>query len=79
MPTWKHVLAWLLDFVLALVVFGGGIAAVTGSCTAGGFDLQGGPALVAMALMVAYFVVGNRVGGTVFKRVFRIPAGRRPR
>ncbi len=76
-PTWKHVLAFILDFVLALFVFGGLIAALTGAWTSSGFELTGLPALVAFALIILYFVVGNRLGGTVFKRLFRIPVARR--
>ena len=72
-PTWKHVLAFILDSVLALLVFGGGIAALTGGWTDEGFHLEGAPALAAIVLIVAYFIVGNRLGGTLFKRIFKIP------
>ena len=55
------------------------IAMLTGDTTAGGFELNGGPALLRSALVIACFVVMNKwLGGTVFKRLFGI-AGRQPR
>ncbi len=78
-PTWKHVLAFLCDLILAFLGFGGLVAALTGGWTSEGFHLEGAPALVDFVLIVAYFVVGNRLGGTVFKRIFKIPVRRGPR
>jgi len=74
--TWKIVVAAILDFLL--VFFGAGyvIARLTGNTTADGFELNGGPALLLFALVIAYFVVMNKwLGGTLFKRLFGI-AGR---
>jgi len=70
--TWKVVLAAILDFLL--VFLGGGyvIALVTGGTTDGGFQLNGAPALILFALVIAYFVVMKRLGGTLFKRLFGI-------
>ena len=71
--TWKIVVAAILDFLL--VFFGAGyvIARLTGNTTADGFELNGGPALLLFALVIAYFVVMNKwLGGTVFKRLFGI-------
>lgn len=70
--TWKVVLAAILDFLL--VFLGGGyvIALVTGGTTDGGFQLNGLPALILFALVIAYFVVMKRLGGTLFKRLFGI-------
>jgi len=71
--TWKIVVAAILDFLL--VFFGAGyvIARLTGNTTADGFELNGGPALLLFALVIAYFVVMNKwLGGTLFKRLFGI-------
>lgn len=70
--TWKVVLAAILDFLL--VFLGGGyvIAMMTGDTTEGGFQLNGVPALILFALVIAYFVVMKRLGGTLFKRLFGI-------
>jgi len=67
--TWKKVFAAILDF---LTVFDGGgyvIALVTGSTTDGGFQLNGGPAFAALALIVACFVVMPRIGGAIWQRI----------
>jgi hypothetical protein len=71
--TWKRVLAAILDFFT--VFFAGGllIARLTGSETASGFRLEGGPAFVLFALVVAYFYVGRRhLGGTLWDRILGI-------
>lgn len=70
--TWKVVLAAILDFLL--VFLGGGyiIAKLTGGVTENGFQLNGAPAFLLFALVVAYFVGMKRLGGTLFKRLFGI-------
>lgn len=74
--TWKIVVAAILDFLLVFFAAGYAIAMLTGGTTAGGFELNGAPALVLFALVIAYFVVMNKwLGGTLFKRLFGI-AGR---
>jgi uncharacterized RDD family membrane protein YckC len=73
---WRRIFAGILDFLLVFV--GGGllIGKLTGDTTENGFQLNGMPALILFALVIAYFVVFNRfLGGTIFKRVFGI-AGR---
>jgi hypothetical protein len=70
--TWRIVLAAVLDFITAFWAFGMLVASVSGGRTAGGFNLQGTPALICFALMVAYFVVFNKfLGGTIWKRILR--------
>ncbi|GAK70940.1 hypothetical protein RRU01S_14_01630 [Agrobacterium rubi TR3 = NBRC 13261] len=70
--TWRIVLAAVLDFFTAFWVFGYLIALVSGGRTEGGFNLQGMPALVLFALIVAYFLVFNRyLGGTIWKRILK--------
>ena len=68
--TGRVILAFILDFVLAFVVLGYGIAMLTGGTTEGGFELNGGPALIFFALLIAYFVgMGRYGGGTIFQRL----------
>ena len=70
--TWRIVLAAILDFITAFFVLGYLVAWVTGGLTGNGFQLNGGPALLAIALIVAYFVIFNKyLGGTIWKRILR--------
>ena len=72
-PVWKRVLAVILDFFTAFFGFGMAVAYVTGDTTSTGFNLNGLPALVLFALMVAYFFIGRRyLGGTLWDRILRI-------
>lgn len=70
--TWKVVTAAILDFLL--VFLGGGyiIAKLTGGITENGFELSGAPAFALFALVVAYFLVMKRLGGTLFKRLLGV-------
>ncbi len=69
-PTWKVVIAAILDFLLVFIIGGYIIAKLTGNATEEGFNLQGGPALALFALIVVYFIAGNKYfGGTLFKHV----------
>ena len=70
---WRVILAAILDFVTAFAVLGYLVAKATGNTTQGGFQLDGAPALVLFALIVAYFFVGNRLGGTLWRRILRVP------
>ena len=70
--TWRIVLAAILDFLTAFFVLGYAVATVSGGRTENGFQLNGAPALVLFALIIAYFVVFNRfLGGTIWKRILR--------
>ncbi len=69
---WKVITAAILDFLLVFIGGGYVIARLTGGITEGGFQLSGGPAFALFALVVAYFVVLNRMGGTVFKRLLGV-------
>ncbi len=80
-PTWKRVCAFIVDFVLSLLVFGGAIAAATGKLGkqpdgTTGFSLDGAPAAAAMACMVLYFWLGGRYGFRIGNLLFGIK--RRP-
>ena len=73
---WRVILAAILDFLTAVFVLGYLVAKVTGHTTDKGFSLSGGPALVFFALLVAYFVIGNRMGGTLWRRILGVPPRR---
>ena len=71
--TWRVVLAFLFDLIMAFVVLGYVIASIFGGKSEEGFSLTGGPAFLLFALVIAYFVVFNRFfGGTLWKRIFRV-------
>lgn len=69
--TWRIVLAAILDF---FTVFGFGgyvIAKLTGNVTETGFSLNGMPAVALFAVIILYFVLGPRMGGTLWQRLLR--------
>jgi hypothetical protein len=69
-PTWRIVLAAILDFITIFFVGGFIIGWLSGGLTGNGFNLNGLPALALFALIIAYFVLGKRVfGGTLWKRI----------
>jgi hypothetical protein len=68
--TWRKVLAAILDFLSVFFVGGYAIGYLTGNVTAEGFQLQGGPALILAAVIVAYFVIFTKyLDGTPWQRV----------
>ncbi|SCX34671.1 hypothetical protein [Agrobacterium rosae] len=70
--TWRIVLAFILDFLTSFMVFGYIIATLFGGTTDGGFKLEGGPALLLFAAVIAYFIVFNRfLGGTIWKHILK--------
>jgi hypothetical protein len=69
---WRIILAFVLDLITAFFVFGYLVATLFGGKTKGGFALSGWPALVALMLIIAYFVIGNRLGGTLWKRILGV-------
>jgi len=69
--TFRTIVAAILDFI---TIFGFGgylVAKFTGNTTDGGFQLEGMPALVLFALIIAYFVLGRYLGGTLWQRILR--------
>lgn len=71
-PTWKKVLAAVLDFLTVFIGGGYLIAVATGNTTDTGFELNGAPALVAFALIIVYFIFMPRFGGTIWQRILKI-------
>jgi hypothetical protein len=79
-PFWKRDLAGILNFSLAVSVFGTVLYLAFGSqprapvTKTGGpteiFSLGPWPTLALLVLVIAYFVVLGRTGGTVFQRLF---------
>jgi RDD family len=82
-PLWKRNVAGILDFLLAFIVFAVLASKILGSppprvpvVTPAGttateiFGFGGLPSLVALVLVIAYFVILGRTGGTVFQRLF---------
>jgi uncharacterized RDD family membrane protein YckC len=69
---WRIILAFILDLITAFFVFGFLVAKLLGGLTDNGFSLSGWPSLVAVLLIVAYFVIGKRLGGTLWKRILGI-------
>jgi len=84
-PFWKRAVAGVLDLILAFSGLGWIIARATGGQTSAGsvsaseaafsasgfgFYLEGWRALLLFALIVAYFVLLGRTGGTIFQRLF---------
>jgi DMSO reductase anchor subunit len=70
-PTWRKVVAAILDFFTVFLVGGYVIATFTGNTTEGGFELNGMPAIALFALIIAYFWLGSRYGGTLWQRILR--------
>ena len=72
-PTWRKVVAAILDFITVFFAGGYAIGYLTGSLTPDGFALEGGPALLLFVLIVAYFVVFSKyLGGTPWQRMLKI-------
>ncbi|GEO83333.1 MULTISPECIES: hypothetical protein [Alphaproteobacteria] len=70
--SWRIILAFVLDLFSAFFVLGFAVASVAGGRTEEGFQLNGMPAFVLFALIIAYFVVFNRyLGGTIWKRILK--------
>ena len=70
MSTFKKIVAFILDLITSFGGFGYLIAKITGDTTAGGFQLNGIPALILFALVAAYFVIGWKfAGGTIWQRI----------
>ena len=68
--SWRIILAFILDLVMAFLILGYVIGLAFGGATDTGFALEGWTALLLFAAIVAYFVIFNRfLGGTIWKRI----------
>jgi hypothetical protein len=65
----RKVFAAILDFVTIFFAAGYAIGYATGAARPDGFSLEGGPALICIAVVVLYFVLGYRFGGTLWQRI----------
>jgi hypothetical protein len=65
----RKVFAAILDFVTIFFAAGYAIGYATGVVRPDGFSLEGGPALICIAVVVLYFVLGYRFGGTLWQRI----------
>jgi ABC-type transport system involved in cytochrome bd biosynthesis fused ATPase/permease subunit len=68
----KTVVAFILDLITSFSVFGYIIAKFTGDTTEGGFELNGMPALILFALVIAYMAMMPRFGGRLWQRIFGV-------
>ncbi len=71
----RVILAFVFDLFTSFFIIGYLIALIFGGTTNNGFRLNGLPALLCFALIIAYFIIGNRTGGTFWKRIFKVPVG----
>ena len=67
----RVVVAFILDLVFSFFLIGYAVALVTGGTTGGGFALTGLPAIVVLALWIAYMVATPRLGERVFQRLLK--------
>lgn len=70
----RKVFAAILDFITVFALGGWLIGKATGGTTESGFELNGWPALLLFAVIIAYFVLGSRTGGTLWQRILRTRA-----
>ncbi|HYZ61503.1 MAG TPA: hypothetical protein VE650_03545 [Acetobacteraceae bacterium] len=78
-PIWRRVVSSILDGLTAFFVFGYLVARFSGGLTEDGFSLEGGPALLLFALVIAYFVIGRRfLGGTPWQHILGARRSARP-
>jgi len=86
-PMWKRNVVGILDFLLAAIVFGFLLTLVFGnqpspaSAPPGAHQLFGFgpmPSVLLLVLIIAYFVLLGRTGGTVCQRLFGMKRAKRP-
>ncbi len=84
-PMWKRNTAAVLDFALAAAVFGillyqlfpdRQVLKAAGGAETVRYGLSPWASLALLALLIAYFVVLGRTGGTVFQRLFGMKRAR---
>lgn len=73
-PTWKKIIAFIIDFFGSFLIFGFAIGYLTGNAHEASFNLNGLPAILLFVLIIIYFVAMNRwAKGTVAKHLLGIP------
>lgn len=65
----KKIIAGIFDTITSFGGFGYLIAKFSGNTTENGFQLNGLPAIIVFALVIAYFVIGHKTGGTIWQRI----------
>jgi hypothetical protein len=88
-PLWKRNAAGILDFLLVFMIGGYFLAKLpgnqpppppmigpAGTTTTQVFGIGGWPMLVLIVVIIAYFVLLGRTGGTVFQRAFGMKRAR---
>lgn len=68
----RKIFAAILDFFTVFFAGGFAIGSMTGGTTDQGFSLEGGPALLLFGLIIAYFVIGAKTGGTIWQRILNV-------
>lgn len=68
----KKTFAAILDFFTVFTIGGIVVGKLTGGMTDEGFKLEGVPALILFALIIAYFVIGRKTGGTLWQRILNV-------
>lgn len=68
----RKIFAAILDFFTVFFAGGLAIGSLTGGTTDQGFSLEGGPALLLFGLIIAYFVIGAKIGGTIWQRILNV-------
>jgi len=63
-----RILAGIIDTIILAIVFYG-IAAITGQTTENGFELDGGPAVLAFAVYFLYFIVLEAMTGATIGKM----------
>lgn len=69
--TFRIVLAAILDFFTIFIIGGYIVAKFTGNTTESGFQLEGVSALILFGIIIAYFVLGRYLGGTLWQRILK--------
>jgi hypothetical protein len=73
-PTWRVVIAYILDAFTVFFGFGYLIGWLTGGLTSSGFAINGLPALAMFVLIIAYFIICHRyLRGTLWRHILRVP------
>ncbi|WP_322866838.1 hypothetical protein U5922_012010 [Aquicoccus sp. G2-2] len=68
---WRIILAFFLDLITAFFIFGFVISWLTGNLTPNGFQLNGGPAVLLFAVIIAFFWLNRRLRWRPWFRVLK--------